>query len=346
VNHRKLDCLAQAACVCRIEIRIALQDEESSLVFDTLLLGDYFFDQIFVGLAELPTLGREIYGTGITTTGGAMFITAAALARLGANAAWLAYFGSDYYSHYVRELAVQEGVDLSLAVDLDAPYRRVTTSLPLHGERAFITYVDPSAADERAYWLRIAQSADYRHLHLGGLAPADTVFPLADAARARGATMSMDCQDVPLLPTMRDWAQLLAAVDIFMPNAREAQIITGAATVEAAVQQLAGWTRILVVKDGARGAWITQDGQIWLAPGIAVDRVVDTTGAGDCFNAGFLYGWLVERLTPLRSAQYGNVCGGLSVTGVGGATNAPRLPELHRWLGTLAEPRLMSRVDR
>ena len=121
---------------------------------DVFLPGDYFYDLIYTGLPEFPTLGREVYGTGILATGGAMFITAASLRRLGVRVGWAACFGNDEYSQYVRRLAVEEDVDLNLAQDVDRPYRRVTTAISCQGERAFVTYVDPPPIDIEAHWRR------------------------------------------------------------------------------------------------------------------------------------------------------------------------------------------------
>ena len=66
--------------------------------YDILLLGDYFFDTIYNGLDQMPVLGHETYATNLTATGGAMFITAVAMQRLGVQVGWATHFGNDYYS--------------------------------------------------------------------------------------------------------------------------------------------------------------------------------------------------------------------------------------------------------
>lgn len=302
---------------------------------DLLLLGDYFFDIIFSGLAEFPSLGREVYSNSITSTGGAMYITATALRRLGVNIAWVAQFGDDPYSRHVHELAVGEGIDLSLARFLDVPYRRITTSMPLHGERAFVTYVDPEPDDLFDFWLHAVQTSEYRHLHLGGLEPPEQITPILKAARERGATISMDCQDDPLLTLDCDWQEFLSMVDIFMPNAREALMITKLDDVRAAASLLSQWVGKVVVKDGMNGAWIATSNTLLHSPALQFGQVIDTTGAGDCFNAGFLFGHVSEGQPDEVSARYGNICGGLSVTGIGGATNVPTLDVLQQWVAKL-----------
>lgn len=300
--------------------------------YDVLLLGDYFYDLIYTGLPEFPSLGRECFSTGITSTGGAMFITAAALRRLGAQVGWVTNFGTDEYSRFVRELAAQEDIDLAWARTLDAPFRRITSALPLGSERAFVTYVDPDPEDYYDYWMEAVDSAIYRHVHVGGLMPQEHMQPLFKRARERGATVSMDCQDAPQLFSACDWKEMLSTVDMFVPNARESRIITGIDDLEAAARRLNEWVPVVVVKDGARGAWIAAEGRVWRSPAISAGAVVDTTGAGDCFNAGFLYGFITEGAPFETCARYGNICGGLSVTGVGGATAAPTRAELDIWL--------------
>ncbi|PJF28414.1 MAG: hypothetical protein CUN53_00400, partial [Phototrophicales bacterium] len=255
---------------------------------------------------------------------------------------WAGTFGSDEYSGFVRELALQEDIDLRLARVLDRPYRQITTSMPLHSERAFVTYSDPAPEDRYDYWRQIAETAPYRHLHLGGVMPPHLIIPILAAAQKRGATTSMDCQDVPELVTACDWKRLLEVVTIFMPNAREALMVTRRATIESALRLLMDWVEVAVIKDSANGAWISHDGEILHVPGIDAGPVIDTTGAGDCFNAGFLYAWVVEKQPLEVCGLFGNICGGLSVTGVGGATNAPTRSQLQSWLDRAESPAKLS----
>jgi len=297
--------------------------------YDILLFGEYFFDVIYTGLTEFPISGREIFSTGITSTGGAMFTTACALARLGVNHGWPATFGNDNYSQFVTTLAARERIDLSLARFLDEPFRRVTTSLPLHGERAFVTYADPERADKYDHWLQMMQHVQFRHIHFGGLEAPDDVVPMIELAHKRGATVSMDCHDTPLLADLScDWPRYLEGIDIFTPNMREAMLITRTSDARSAVHQLSQWVQVVLVKDGGNGAWVGQGGEIALVPSYKVGEVIDTTGAGDCFCAGYLFGKIVRGLSDVEAARCGNICGGFSVTGVGGATTAPTLAQL------------------
>jgi len=300
--------------------------------YDILLIGDYFFDQIYTGLSEFPELGREICTSGLTTTGGAMYITAAALTRLGVNVGWAAYFGNDYYSQFVRNLALREGVDLSLAKNSDQCYRLVTTSLPYQGERAFVTFADPEPPDVYDHWLDSLNHSDFKHLHLGGMER--TVFTRAVIRRAkeRGATVSLDCSDGSHLNNPCDCRETLALADIFMPNAREALVVSEKSDLPSALKVLTGLVKLVVIKDGANGCWIGQGDDVIHIPGIDPGAVIDTTGAGDCFSAGFLRGWVCENAPLATCGCYGNICGGLSVTGVGGATAAPTYEQMMRWM--------------
>lgn len=303
--------------------------------YDIITLGDYFYDLIYCGLTEFPELGREIISEDVVTTGGAMYITALSMHRLGVKVGWPAYFGNDYYSESVYGFAKNEGIDLSLAKRVNRPYRRVTTALPLHGERAFVTYTDPEADELHLHWLEMLHSCEFKHVHLGGLHAIDKLDRLIDYAHSIGATVSADCQDGTHLQDARKCQEQIAKLDIFMPNKREALLVAEHKTILESIMRLAEIVPMVVVKDGAGGAWSSYDGQIDRADAINAGEVIDTTGAGDCFNAGFLYGHIIEKAPAQRCLQYGNICGGLSVTAQGGATAAPTRSELMQWIDNL-----------
>lgn len=302
--------------------------------YDVLVCGEYCFDQIYVGLSEFPELGREVFAGSLVSAGGAMFITATALRRLGAGVGWLTHFGADDYSAFVRKLALSEGLDLSLVRELERPYRQVTTAIPLAGERAFLSYSDPAPEDLYDYWLRRMEGCSFSHVHIAGLPPLPQMRRLHGAARARGASLSLDGGDHPLLRDPAFCCEILSLVDIFLPNAREALLLTGHQNARSALESLAAQTSKVVIKDGSEGAWCSDGKGSFRVPALEVSPVLDTTGAGDCFTAGFLYGYIVEQAPLERCVQYGNICGGLSITGVGGASAAPRYDVLSK---TLAE---------
>lgn len=288
--------------------------------YDVVVIGTYFFDEIYVGLPQFPEPGREIYCQDLIVTPGAAYITVAALARLGVKGGWISCFGNDHYSRYIFERGQQDGLDMSLARRINRPHRQVTTSLPYNGERAFITVSDPEPDDMVDYIITTLADTHFKHVHFAWL-PDAAYRPVFELARQKGAGISADCQDIALLNTPDAARQIIEQLDIFLPNAREISTLTGAATIQDGIQQVAGWVNLLVVKDGANGVWIAHQGDIQQVPAMQVDTVIDTTGAGDCFNAGFLTGYLIKKHALYRSATYGNICAGHSVMGVGGTAN-------------------------
>ena len=122
----------------------------------------------------------------------------------------------------------------------------------------------------------------------------------------------------------------LSSVDVFSANAREACQLTGAEDVAEAARRLGEHCGVVVVKAGADGAYACREGRTFHAPPIAVSPK-DTTGAGDCFNAGFLRAWLDGRSLE-ECLRWGNVVGGLSTLGMGGTGRVVRLEDVQPYL--------------
>jgi hypothetical protein len=295
--------------------------------FDILMPGDYFCDVVFTGLPVFPALGTEIFSRDLTVVPGGVLNTVVALRRLGVNIGWIGALGNDFFSRFILEQAQAEGLDTSLLVRKDQPMRRVTISLSYPADRAFVSYVDP-ALDAVDILMDQIDKVSFSHLHIGSLELEGCMPDLIRICHERGASVSMDCQhrsDTLESPPVRE---ILALLDIFMPNADEARQLTGASSLDDAAAVLSELVSYLVIKDGANGAHAWRNGIHDYAPALDLTPV-DTTGAGDVFNAGFLSAHLAGMDTP-ACLRRGNICGGLSTQGYGGCTAAPTLAEVEK----------------
>jgi sugar/nucleoside kinase (ribokinase family) len=167
-----------------------------------------------------------------------------------------------------------------------------------------------------------------RHVHCGGYFLQPALSPgipgLFAEARRHGATCSLD----PNWDPAAEWAgvrEAIAACDVFLPNEAELLAITGARDVDAAVAELARPGLTIAVKRGAAGGELHRDGVALCLPAPPVE-VVDTTGAGDAFDAGLLRA-LLTGMEPDRQLALAVACGSLAARALGGAAAQPDLHE-------------------
>jgi sugar/nucleoside kinase (ribokinase family) len=298
--------------------------------YDVIIPGDYFCDIIFTGLPGFPALGQEIYSRDVAIVPGGILNSVIALRRLGVNVGWIGTVGDDFFSRFALDQAQAEGVDVSLLLRRDTRQRRVTVSLSYPDDRAFVSYVDESP-DDTDLVLDALERVTCQHLHFGGLTVDERMPGLIRTCHAQGITVSMDCQcqkntlDSPLV------REVLSQLDLFMPNAVETRLLTKTDTLEQALDVLTGVARYVVVKNGAQGAVARRDGVVYHVPALPLPAIVDTTGAGDVFNAGFLAAYL-RGLGVEECLRWGNYCGGMSTQGWGGIQTAPTLAQLQDWL--------------
>lgn len=291
---------------------------------EVLLFGDYFCDVVFTGLSDIPRLGSDIFGDSMEIAPGGVYILATALHRLGVKARWAARIGNDLFSRFLLEEAQREGLDTSLFQQFAMPCRSVSVSYSFAFDRGFISYTDPTpegrpkeelVASQKPLWVVNAP--------FDGSSESLRFLTFIHESNGRVFT---DCQYTTRNLSDPGLTELLSATDIFAPNLSEATQITGAATPEAALEVLAQYCPLVVIKCGAAGVIARRGSQLWHVDAIPT-VAVDTTGAGDCFNAGFLAAHL--RGEPIETClRYGTICGGLSVTQRGGASAAPTLEQL------------------
>jgi sugar/nucleoside kinase (ribokinase family) len=292
-----------------------------ALNFDVIVVSSYSIDLIFSGLGELPQLGKDVVGTDFRMTPGEAFISAVSMHRLGINVGWAADFGNDDFSSFALKCAREEGLDESLFVIHDRPYRRITVAASYPNDSAFITYYDPDPQVPAAISALIKSQA--KVVLIPGLYYGDLLGAGIKLIRAKNMTLVMDgnSSSGDILGKTKQCKSIRNAIkslDIFLPNAQEARRITGEPNLEVAIRQLGELCPVIVVKDGSNGSYSIKNNELIHEPAIPVNPI-DTTGAGDNFNAGFLRAWLDGF--PLEICQkWGNIVGGLSTTALGGTT--------------------------
>lgn len=311
---------------CAERHQVSVRGDDSRL--DVFLSGIVFMDVIFTGLPGAPIDGTEIYSRGLGSAPGGCANLAVALSRLGLNVGLGAGFGDDMFGGYLwRTLAEQEGIDLSASRRLPGWPTPVTVSLSHGDDRSMITYREPLPDGNRD------------ELVSGPVPPAATCFvglhrdmpSWLYELRESGAIVFADVG----WDGTGEWAAAvldrLDLIDVFLPNSVEAMAYTRTSSPRAALQALSSRVPLCVVKDGGRGA-IACDaatGEVASAPAIPVE-VLDPTGAGDVFDAGFIFGTLAGW--PLaRRLKFANLCAGLSVRHRSGSLGAPCWGEIAEW---------------
>ncbi len=290
--------------------------------YDILIPGHYFCDIIFTGIPALPKLGHEMYTAGLNVVPGGVMNTVVGLQRLGVQVGWAGALGDDFFSLFIDDWITREGIDSTLLSRVKGPMQRVTVALSYPADRAFVSYVDGAPGVVEMTRTALEQM-ECSHLHIAGMRPQAELRDLLRECRGRGMVISLDPQhqdDTLTNPVMSD---ILKCVDIFLPNAREATFITGTESVSAAGGILREIIPYVVIKDGANGATAWRDGGCVQSAAIDL-QPLDTTGAGDVFNAGFLMAYLRGEDTA-ACLRWGNICGGLSTLGYGGCASAPTL---------------------
>lgn len=303
-------------------------------MYDVLVYGPLFCDLIFTGMPGMPVLGEELFADDLTITVGGSAIVAAGLHRLGVRVGLIAELGNDGFSQIIRELLDDLGVDRSLIREHPHPLPQLTVALSFPQDRAFVTRFErPATAPDLA---QILSDHPARHLHVYGFLAALENPDAAIIAHEAGLTVSLDTGwDEAALRDPRLRA-MVDEVDIFLPSEPELCTIAGIKDPEQAARRLIPIrpNAVTVVKRGARGVAVyTHEANALEIPAIPVTPV-DTTGAGDAFDAGYLYAFLQDHSLK-RCAQIGSICGGLATTVPGGAPALPTHTEVEQWLSKL-----------
>ncbi|MGD0296979.1 MAG: carbohydrate kinase family protein [Bryobacteraceae bacterium] len=299
-----------------------------------LIAGELNLDLILQNYRSFPALGREVLVEDVTLTmGSASAICACGIAKLGNAVTFVGKVGADSWGELCKDKLAACGVDISRIMVDTALKTGITVSITSATDRALVTY--PGASTALAASDFTPESfRGFQHLHVSsffiqqGLRPG--IKQLLGLASECGLTTSLDPGYDPDEKWGRDLLDALSEVDIFFPNEVELEGVTGLRDREQALRSIANGRTLTVAKLGIDGCMAFESGKIVTVPAFPV-QPVDTTGAGDSFNAGFLHAWL--RGAPLRDAMtFAAACGALSTLSSGGTSAQPTEQEARRFL--------------
>src|SRR5687767_6036899 len=296
--------------------------------FDILVPGEINPDLILSGNV-LPEFGQveKLVASYTLAIGSSSAIFACGAARLGLRVAFIGVCSGDAFGRFMLDELQKRNVDVSNVIIRPDGQTGLSVILNQDADRAILTYLglmaDLQASDIPDHLLR-----QTRHLHVASYFLQTKLQPdlpsLFQRAHSLGLTTSLDTNYDP----SEKWTgfdELLSVTNVFLPNEKEAVSLSGQSDIHLAVNRLGSKVETLVIKLGAEGALGVREGARVRVASIPV-KVMDTVGAGDSFDAGFLYGYL-NQWDLEKSLQLACVCGAFSTQRTGGTDGQPMLEE-------------------
>jgi sugar/nucleoside kinase (ribokinase family) len=292
-------------------------------IYDVLVVGELNVDLILDEIGKFPKVGKEVLADRMTLTlGSSSAIFASNISSLGAKVAFIGKIGKDKFGEIVLDSLKAENVDVSLLKIDRLLDTGITVVLNVEEDRANVTY--PGAMNH----LTIEDISEEdmmkaKHLHFSSyfLQPGmwNGLGELFKKAKKLGLTTSFDMQWDPLETWKLDIEDVLPNVDVFLPNENELMFLAGKDNLKDAIEAIKEYTNILVIKRGNKGSKVHFNNQLLDLPPFLNEQVVDAIGAGDSFNAGFIYKFINGNSIP-ECQKFGNLTGAVSTTAAGGTT--------------------------
>jgi sugar/nucleoside kinase (ribokinase family) len=295
--------------------------EPAGMPLDVCVVGEINPDLILYGLPKRLKPEQEYLIEGFRLTlGSSSAIFAHNLSVLGTRVGMISKIGADPLGKTSFDSLAKAGVDLTHVLAASSGTSTGLTVILAQPEHRFIlTY--PGTMFELSYEdLDLDYIFSARHLHLSSYFLHKALRPrIADlfrAAKVKGLTTSLDTNDDPEDKWSGDLTNVLPFVDILFPNEREAKKIATTDDLEQAVKKLSQVCGAVVVKLGAKGAIARKGTEQWRREATPA-TVVDSVGAGDSFDAGYIHRFL-QGATPQKCLEYAGIAGALSTTRQGG----------------------------
>ena len=297
-------------------------------MFDILVAGEINPDLILAGNV-VPEFGQveKLVDSAVLTIGSSSAIFACGAARLGLKVAFIGVCGDDIFGRFMLDEMSKRGVDVSNVIVRSDGQTGLSVILNNQSDRAILTH-SGLIAELQASDMTDNLLSQSKHLHVASYFLQTKLQPnlpnLFRQAHSLGLTTSLDTNYDP----SEKWIgfdELLSVTNVFLPNETEAKLLSGADNVDEAANRLGSRVEALVIKLGKDGALGVQKGERVRTTSIPVN-VIDTVGAGDSFDAGFMYGYL-NQWSMDKSLHLAYICGALSTQQAGGTNGQPTLEE-------------------
>lgn len=294
---------------------------------------------LLVYVEEVPASGEQVEACFFEKRpGGAAANFAVAAAKLGAEAALLCCVGPDGEGEWLLRELEKQGVNTSLVHRAEAPTGFSVVLVDRRGERAMVAYRGANTFLSQAVG-KLAGSLKASWVHAASIKP-DVAEAALSAAKRIGAVASYDPGGAVARMGFERLASALKHVDVLFLNEKEAAALAGSGG-GSELERVRELVRLVVVKRGARGSAAWFDGSFVEAPAFRVE-VVDTTGAGDAFDAALAYA-LNARLELYEALLFANACAALKVSRRG-AQSSPTLAEALEFLKSAGFAALVSKL--
>lgn len=305
--------------------------------FDVLAVGELNPDLVLSGIrAESPRLGTEQeFGAYLLTLGSSTAIACVLMQRLGLATAMSAYVGDDAYGRFCRAALEAEQVDVELVRTHLSLATGLTVCLPYPADRMLLTCKGAMALNP-ADLIDANRLRRARHVHVGSFFLQNELRPhvakLFTTARELGLTTSLDTGWDPQEHWLSaDLREALGQTSYLFPNALEFEKLSGTSDIEEGMSRLLDLgIGAIILKRGANGAVHGDAEGLSIHEGFSTSPV-DTTGAGDSFNAGYLTAML-RNATVAERLTFGNACGALTVAAIGGTNGVTHADQVRAFI--------------
>ena len=258
--------------------------------------------------------------------GGDALNEAIVLSRLGKKVEWISKIGDDDAGQKILNYAADNGVSIEhLKIEAGLATSITIVLVEKSGERFFLT--NPQASMRKLAAEDIVSFASMFISTTLDIAATERIFK---AIKAAGKILAFDMKFPHHGETLRDMAGMLSYADYFFPNEEELATLTGERDIDKNIAALLNYgLKCAIVKRGGEGCVIATKDERYEVPACRVEKVIDTTGAGDCFAAGFLWalseGWILADCGKFACAV-----ASCSVEEVGAVAGVKSLEEVMR----------------